>query len=259
MIGNERDKVVTRWKRADLLDAYATAWTIVIGGNAPRAALAVLWGQACLETSRDGAHCFNFNVGNVRASDAQPHFLLPGAYEFAAIGRVPAGAIIISPPRGAAVPADRPVCYLLPSNAQRFRAYDNFVEGCTDKVALLHRRWPKAIDALRAAEGASAARAFVLGLVVPPPYFTGDVPSYSSSVLSLAAECLRAPEDDWPTRHDTDPAPAPSSGPPTIPASPTSKSSQRLQAVREPIGVFDGPTGIVVPEGEHDIDTEDIT
>ncbi len=45
--------------------------------------------------------------------------------------------------------------------------------------------------------------------------------------------------------------------PDTLPQTPTSKSSQRLQAVREPLGVFDGPTGILVPEGEHDIDLED--
>lgn len=54
-----------------------------------------------------------------------------------------------------------------------------------------------------------------------------------------------------PNRADTEPAPSGSDPPDTIPQTPTSRSSQRLKAVREPLGVFDGRAGIVVPEGEH--------
>lgn len=211
-----RPRTVTRWTDAELLAAYDQAYRDVIGERPSRAALAVLWAQACLEVSRGGAHCYNWNVGNVRAGELEPHVLLPGAYEFAAAGQVPVGAVVIAPPRGAAVPPDRPVCYLLPARAQRFRAYDGLYEGCLGKLGLVARRWPAAIEALRLATGAPAARAYVLGLLVPPAYFTGDPSAYTSSVLSLTAECLRRPEADWPaeptptlTSTLTEPAPPP--------------------------------------------------
>lgn len=203
-------RVVTRWTDPELLAAYDRAYRDVVGERPSRAALAVLWGHACIEVGRGGASCYCNNVGNVRAGELEPHTLIPGAYEFAAEGKVPAGAVIIAPPRGAAVPPDRPVCYLLPARAQRFRAYDSLYEGCVGKLGLVARRWPAAIEALRLATGAAAARAYVLGLTVPPAYLTGDFSVYASSILSLAAECLRRPEADWPVEpelRDTEPAP----------------------------------------------------
>lgn len=44
--------------------------------------------------------------------------------------------------------------------------------------------------------------------------------------------------------------------PDTVPESPTGKSTPRMQAVKEPVGTYDKPPGIVVPEGEHSIDIE---
>ncbi len=55
----------------------------------------------------------------------------------------------------------------------------------------------------------------------------------------------------------TDPAPPGSDPPDTIPQTPTSRSSQRLKAVREPQPIYEGSPGIVVPEGEHTIDLDD--
>lgn len=247
-------RVNTRWTDPELLDAYDRAYRIVLAEVPSRAALAVLWAQANLECGRGGKSCWNFNVGNVRAGELEPHTLLAGAYEFAAVGKVPAGATIISPPAGAAVPPERPICYLLPSAAQRFRAYESLVDGCVGKISLVARRWPAAIEALRLAKDAAAARAYVLGLLVPPAYFTGDSAQYVASALSLTAECLRRPESDWPQR-DTLPAP-PDSDAPTWPGTPTSKSSQRLQAVREPIAdlsTSSPATALRAGEGEHTV------
>lgn len=185
----------TPWTTPDLLAAYAVAWREVLATEPPRAALAILWGQASLECGRGGSACWNHNVGNVRASENEPHALLPGAYEFGAT--LPPGATQIPPPPGAAVPPGRPVCYLLPAAVQRFRAYASLSEGCAGKLALLLRRWPAAVDALRDAEGAEAATTYVAGL---RGYFTGDAGQYASSVRSLAAECLRGPEAQWPQR-----------------------------------------------------------
>lgn len=193
----------TPWTTPDLLAAYAVAWREVLVVEPPRAALAILWGQATLECGRGGSSCWCHNVGNVRASADEPHALLPGAYEFGAT--LPAGATQIPPPPGAAVPPGRPICYLLPASVQRFRAYSSLSEGCAGKLALLLRRWPAAVDALRDAEGAEAAVQFVAAL---RGYFTGDAGQYASSVRSLAAECLRGPESQWPQdRRDTLPSP----------------------------------------------------
>jgi hypothetical protein len=71
--------------------------------------------------------------------------------------------------------------------------------GCAGKLGLVQRRWPAAIDALRDATGPEAARAYVGAL---RGYFTGDAGQYTSSLLSLAAECLRGPEEQWPATAD---------------------------------------------------------
>ena len=182
----------TPWTTRDLLAAYATAWREVIVTEPSRAALAILWGQASLECGRNGASCWNHNVGNVRAGEVEPHFLLPGAYEFGPF--VPPGATQIPTPPGAAQPPGT-VCYLLPARAQRFRAYASLSEGCAGKLGLLLRRWPAAVEALRDATGPEAAVQYVQGL---RGYFTGDATAYAASVRSLAAECLRGPDDQWP-------------------------------------------------------------
>jgi hypothetical protein len=220
----------TQWTRAGLLDAYATAWTIVVGGNAPRAALALLHAQATLECGHDGKSCWNANVGNLMsfASWTGDYHVLRGAPECFDAGKVPAGwtvqpsNIACGPGKVSAVPA----------NGSRFRAYSSFVEGCADKLRVLDRQWPRAIVALGAATGAADAAAFVAGLLGPPRYFTASSTSYAQQVASLASSLLKvAVEADWPTRHDTDPAPAP-----------------------EPQPILDRAPGIVVGEGEHSID-----
>lgn len=182
----------TPWSTPDLLAAYAAAWRDVLVTEPPRAALAILWGQASLECGRGGAACWNYNVGNVRASADEPHALLPGAYEFGAT--VPPGATQIPTPPGAAQPPGT-VCYLPPASVQRFRAYPTLTEGCAGKLALILRRWPAAIDALRDAQDHDAATAYVAGL---RGYFTGDATLYAGAVRSLARECLRGPEGQWP-------------------------------------------------------------
>lgn len=208
----EVPRTATRWTNAELLAAYAGAWRALFGTEPSREALAILWGQASLECGRGGASCWQHNVGNIRGTGpGGAYVLLAGAYEFGDADNLPAGAVVIAPPPGAAVPVGK-VCYLLPSKAQRFRAYASFEEGCLDKLALLRARWPPAVLALMnaATSGVSSATvAFVAGL---RGYFTGEGALYTRSTDSLARECLRTvPPSDWPTVDavaDTDPAPA---------------------------------------------------
>ena len=247
----------TMWTPRILLDAYATAWTIVVGGTAPRAALALLLGQASVECGRNGQSCWNHNVGNVMAfaSWTGEAHTLGAAPECGVPGALPAGARQLVSSNIGCAPGKVPY---VPRGGSKFRAYDDFVEGCTDKLTVLQRQWPRSIVALAAATDASAATAFVDGL---PGYFTADKVSYAASQRSLAAEFLRTvPEAEWPAERslaDTDPAPPLDSSEPTWPGTPTSKSSQRLKAVREPQPTFDGPVGIVVPEGEHTSNLDD--
>jgi hypothetical protein len=207
----EVPRIVTTWTTLALLDAFAVGFRAVVSVEPSRAALAILWGQANVECSRDGKRCYGFNVGNLRGtSPAGLYHLLPGAYEFALPGKVPAGATLINPPKGAAVPAGQ-LCYLLPAKAQKFRAYESFADGATDKIELIARQWPAAINALKIAKGPEAARAYVPALVPQhgPKYFLGDASPYTLSTLSLAGECLRRLTNDaWPVppTHDTMPS-----------------------------------------------------
>ncbi len=217
-------RVVTRWTDDELLGAYAAAWPRVVGGEPSRAALAILWGHASIECSRNGVRCYNYNVGNVRAGESEPHYLLPSAYEFALPGQVPAGATIIPIPAGSAPPSPAHVAYLLPAKAQRFRSFDSFHDGCAAKLALVLRRWPRALAALRTASSPSSALLYVDGLLARPAYLTGSGVAYANSIAELAAELMaRRPDHAWP---------APSDDPITEPDSPKGKSSQRTAAVR---------------------------
>jgi hypothetical protein len=249
------DRKHTPWTTPALLDAYATAWTIVIGGNAPRAALALLWAQASLECGRDGKPgAFGHNVGNLMHFDGREgdYHVLHGAPECGTPGALPAGAIQIAPSATSIKCAPGKVPYL-PANGSRFRSYASLVEGCTDKLRVLDKRWPRAIVALQTATDTTAAGRFVDGLLGPPRYFTASETSYAASLRSLMAECLRTSESDWPRLHDTDPAPPldPDDTWPGTAQGRRTKSSQSMRAVREPVGTYDGSPEIVIPEAEH--------
>jgi hypothetical protein len=215
----------TTWTTPSLLDAYATAWAIVIGGQAPRIALAILFSQATLECGHGGQSCWNHNVGNIMAfaSWTGDAHVLRGAPECFPVGKVPLGwteqpsNIACGPGKVSAVPA----------KGSRFRAYASFVEGCTDKLRVLSRQWPGAIDALKTATDATAVAPFVAGLVKPSRYFTASEVAYASTIRSLVRNVMaQTTEAEWP---------AVDAAPDTQPQTPTSRSSQRLRAVNADI------------------------
>lgn len=183
----------TPWTPGGLLAAYAQAWRDVLGGEAPREALALLHAQATLECGHSGRSCWNHNVGNLMHFDARQGdwHRLNAAPECATPDRVPANAPVLSSTNIACAPGQ--VAYV-PPGGSRFRAYGSFLEGCADKLRVLDARWPLAVVALRA--GAADAVAFVAGL---KGYFTADAAAYARNVRLLAAECLRTtPDVDWP-------------------------------------------------------------
>lgn len=216
----------TPWTTPELLAAYATAWRVVVGTEPSRAALACLWGQACLECGRGGKSCFGWNVGNIMALGAYAgeYHVLRGAPECGDPDNLPKGATRLTHSHVACAPGKVPY---LPAGGSRFRAYVSLVAGCMDKLRLYERQWPKALAALVAAQSPADAAAFVDGLLTPRRYFTADAAKYLWDVRSLAAECLRTTrEEDWPGA-----APVPSDAPDTLRDSPTGKSSEQIRAV----------------------------
>ncbi len=79
------------------------------------------------------------------------------------------------------------------------------------------------------------------GCVLP----NGVDADYNVATADGYARCLR----------DDDATPIPDTLPDTTQA--RTRSSQSMRAVREPLGTFEGPVGIEVPEGEHTIKTDE--
>ncbi len=192
----------TPWTTRDLLAAYADAWRAIVGGEPSRNALALLWAQASLECGRDGRPgAFNHNVGNLMAFSSwqSTYHVLRGAPECYPAGKVPAGWREI-PASATSIAIPPGYVAALPLNGSRFRAYASLLDGCTDKLRVLSRQWPRAVAALASASGPEDAPAFVAGLVGPPRYFTASATSYAATLRSLATECLRTVgESAWPS------------------------------------------------------------
>ncbi len=190
----------TPWTRADLLDAYAHAWSNVVGGNPSQAALAILYGQACLECAH-GQSCFNFNVGNVMAFTKSWSGLahrLHAAPECGDPNNLPAGAVLA--PNATIACSPGKVKYY-PKAGSTFRAYANFLEGCSDKLRVLERQWPDAINALADATTEMDAITFSQALTHPLRYMSADAPEYGRVIASIAKPCLKN-GDGWPAEYD---------------------------------------------------------
>ena len=201
-------RTLTKPTRAEWLAAARSAWLEVVGVRAFNAQLAVLWGQFAEECGRGNA-CWNWNVGNIRAfhgyvGDYQD---LPGAWEV-----MPDGSKVVT---GGA-----------------FRAYASLHDGIVGLLTFLRDNEPHAWPELMKA--APSAIAFVYGLKTDR-YFTGEVAGYASTVDAVD----KGFEREFAAELRAEQAPIPSSGTPTAPATPTSKSSQRLPAVAPPISPDD--------------------
>lgn len=192
----------TPWVDRELLADYDAAWRAVIGPPLSRFGLALLHSQATLECGRGGTSCWNHNSGNIMlGSWAGDYHVLRGAPECYDANHIPFGATVLKTTNIACGPGK---IAAIPPGGSKFRAYPTLLEGCTDKIRMLDKRWPRAIVALAAAVGPGDADAFVAGLVGPPRYFTASSLSYANMLRSLSTELLRKMTDSaWP------PLPAP--------------------------------------------------
>jgi hypothetical protein len=228
----------TPWTTRALLAAYADAWRTVLSGEASPFALALLWAQATLECGRGGQSCWGNNTGNIMSAALWQgdYHVLRNAPECYDPDKLPAGATLLEKTNIACPPGK---VAAIPPGGSRFRAYPTLLDGCTDKLRVLARQWPRAIAALKAAAVPDDADAFVLGLVGPPRYFTASSASYARQLKSLSAECMRAtPASDWP--------PAPTDAIDTLPAPPSTVTTPP-----ETPSAIGAATLLRAGEGEH--------
>jgi len=115
----------------------------------PDAALRLLVAQASLETARF-THCYNFNLGNKKANETQPHTHLRNTWEMVSPAKARAYATsaqahlcsfdrdVMSLDPRASVPKLR-VTFQPPHPQTRFRAYESLEAGAKDWMAFLER------------------------------------------------------------------------------------------------------------------------
>ncbi len=76
----EREKKLTPLSKIELLSSLREGHVLFFGKEPSKQRLASAWAQVSLENGR-GSKIYNFNFGNIGASDKEPHFFISG-YRF---------------------------------------------------------------------------------------------------------------------------------------------------------------------------------
>lgn len=201
--------------------------------------IAIVFGKKVAENGWPGPNetTFCFNIGNIRGvGPSGLYCVLKGAWELAKASQVPAllrmGYVVLDPPPPQAKVTAGMVCVLPPPEKQGFRAYRDLDEACVDYVAVLGRHFKKTWEEMR---GVLTDPGEFVDAMKADRYFTGDVSAYKRNVIAgvnwalpkIAALLASMPRPD-------DHTPIPDTIPETLEGRRT-KSSQNMQAVREPI------------------------
>lgn len=140
---------------SEAAQAIETAWTDVMGAPPSRSTVAVLTAQWAHETGR-GQSMLNYNFGGIKGTG-------PSGLSAAYRTKEGWGANEVR-------------------TVDTFRAYRTPEEGARDYVALLAKRFPKAVEAAQAGDADGFVRA-----LKERGYFTGNEAAYRNSVSSLSA------------------------------------------------------------------------
>lgn len=228
----------TPYTRRELLAALARAWRVVVGGEIPRFALALLCGQVTIETGWDGRYCWNHNVSNIMGTSPEGLFhVLHKAPECSHNPHAIPGATVLETSNVVCAPGQSAY---LPAGGSKFRAYTSLDRACVDKLEVQLEIWPKAILALAGATSLDAVTGFVAGLLVDGVgnrrlYMTADPVKYRADVKDIAGTFIKTTSlEDWNI---------PEEDPDTIPDGVAAKtqSSQRIKAMKTPIDPGTGP------------------
>lgn len=181
----------TPWTRQELCTALAASWAVVTGQPPTRAAVDLAAAQICLETGNGGS-CWNFNLGNVKATPKwQGDHCYFACNEILKNG-VAAGYVARARPRtdgkpgpDAAITKDRgdgtSIVWFYPDNAGCcFRSFRTLNEGVADHLALLQRRFKSAWPALLSGDAIAFVRA-----LRNAGYFTADEAPYLKGVQGV--------------------------------------------------------------------------
>lgn len=175
----------------DVVPALREAWAEI--GEAGARTLAA---QYSIESGA-GRHCFNFNLGNRKATAREPHMYLRGVWEgldrvdFERMRAASFGELTREEPsidaqkKGHVVPVGKLVVVLDPPHpSARFRAYPSLAKGVEGFIELHKRigaKIPAYLSALRA--GDCHAVATILGSP-KVRYYTGNVEAYAQGMIN---------------------------------------------------------------------------
>jgi hypothetical protein len=165
----------TPFDRREFARALLRAWRVIFGAFPTKSAAGVVWAQYALETGR-GAACWNYNLGNVKATEAQaragvPFTMLPNTWEIIGGKRV-----VFQPPH--------PQTW--------FRAFRSLEEGMAHHLRFLaETRYRDAWSFVVAGDPVGFAyRLKALG------YFTAPADTYAFGLRALLAEWMRSDDFD---------------------------------------------------------------
>lgn len=155
----------------DYARAGVVAWRFLYRGAAPtKGQIGVLYAQWMVETS--GKHCWNWNIGNVKVTQAQvdagvPWFDLPGTWE------------IIGGKRVVLKEGDP---------GRRFRAYASLDAGMAEHLAFLrNRRYAPSWPSVEAGDPDGFARA-----LKRQGYYTAPADDYARIMVGAHAQWMRS-------------------------------------------------------------------
>jgi len=216
-----------------LVGPFVRAFLAATGQMPEPIDIAIVFGKKVAENGWPGPNetTWCFNIGNIRGvGPSGLYCVLKGAWELARASQVPellrAGYVVMDPPPPQAKVTPGTVCVLPPPEKQGFRAYRDLDEACVDYVATLskvfRRTWAELFGVL-------TDPGKLVDAMMADGYFSGDVAAYKRNVIAgvnWALPKIAALLASMPRPIETEPD--------TIPNT-TSKSSQTLRAVREPI------------------------
>jgi len=169
--------------KEELLEALWRAWLHLFGEPPKKESIWILMAQWALETGW-GKYCHNYNLGNVKSSNGDGYDytyfacneILKTAQAQAYAAKSPDTAkITVYRKDGTAIIwfyPDHPGC--------RFRAFHTLLEGATDHISIVHKRFSKAWPAVIAGNPAQYSH-----MLRQQGYYTADESSYTKTLVSV--------------------------------------------------------------------------
>lgn len=168
--------------KQELLEALWKSWSRYFGTTPKKESIWVLASQVQLETGLQ--HCHNFNLGNVKSREGDGL-----DFQFFACNEIlpksQAMKFHEADPEHAKISTTRSdgscIIWFYPNHPGcRFRAFRTLLEGTTDYIAILVKRFDQSWPAVSVGDPAEFCR-----LLKTQGYFTADLASYTSQLVSI--------------------------------------------------------------------------